>query len=271
VGQRESPVADLVRPSRAFWSGKRVLVLGHTGFKGVWLSLYLRKLGAEVSGLSLAAEPSSLFVETGLDRLVTSRHADIRDLQAVKDSVRELQPELIFHLAAQALVLRSYQDPIETYATNVMGTVHVLAAACAVSSVRGLVVVTSDKCYENREWLWAYREDEPMGGSDPYSSSKACAELVTNAWRSSYAHRDGSIGIASARVGQSFATPSALDDYNSDCRRRAMRQRDMNRRRAKFRESRCRSPVQSKLWCAVGPGEHLDVAPTDPSGELIPR
>ena len=213
-------MADLVRPSRAFWSGKRVLVLGHTGFKGVWLSLYLRKLGAEVSGLSLAAEPSSLFVETGLDRLVTSRHADIRDLQAVKDSVRELQPELIFHLAAQALVLRSYQDPIETYATNVMGTVHVLAAACAVSSVRGLVVVTSDKCYENREWLWAYREDEPMGGSDPYSSSKACAELVTNAWRSSYAHRDGSIGIASARAGNVIGGGDwAPDRLLPDCMR----------------------------------------------------
>lgn len=211
-------MADLVTPSASFWSGKRVLVFGHTGFKGAWLSLYLRTLGAQVTGLSLAAETPSLFAESGLDRLVGNRYADIRDLAAVRSVVQEIQPELVFHLAAQALVLRSYKEPVETYATNVMGTVHVLAAASEVRSVRAVVVVTSDKCYENREWLWAYREDEPLGGHDPYSSSKACAELVTNAWRSSYAQAAGSIGIASARAGNVIGGGDwATDRLVPDC------------------------------------------------------
>jgi CDP-glucose 4,6-dehydratase len=195
-------LADVVRPSEKFWSGKRVLVLGHTGFKGAWLSLWLRRMGAVVSGCSLPPEEPSLFTAAGLETLVANHYADIRFLEAVTDVMEKVQPEIVFHLAAQSLVRPSYQDPVGTYATNVMGTVHVLAAASAIASVRSIVVVTSDKCYENREWFWAYREDEPMGGHDPYSSSKACSELVTAAWRNSFcgpAKRH--LGIASARAG----------------------------------------------------------------------
>jgi CDP-glucose 4,6-dehydratase len=202
LGERESAVADVRRPSPGFWSGKRVLVLGHTGFKGAWLSLWLRRLGAKVDGISLPPEEPSLFAAAGLKTLIGSHYADIRDLKAVTEIMQQARPEIVFHLAAQSLVRRSYREPVETYATNVMGTVHVLAAAVAVESVRAAIVVTSDKCYENREWLWAYREDEPMGGHDPYSSSKACAELVTAAWRKSFcgpAKRD--LAIASARAG----------------------------------------------------------------------
>jgi len=194
-------VADVVRPSAAFWSGKRVLVLGHTGFKGAWLSLWLHHLGARVSGLSLPPDKPSLYVAADLDRLIDGHYHDIRDRGAVKQAMEEVQPEIVLHLAAQSLVRRSYTEPVETYATNVMGTVHVLAAASAVSSVRSVIVVTSDKCYENREWFWAYREDERMGGHDPYSSSKGCAELVTAAWRKSFGEAPRPFGIASARAG----------------------------------------------------------------------
>lgn len=195
-------MADLVKPSPAFWSGKRVLVLGHTGFKGSWLSLWLRRLGAKVSGCSLPADETSLFAAAGLGAVVENHYADVRERRAVSAVIEQIQPEIVFHLAAQSLVRLSYQEPVETYATNVMGTVHVLAAVSAVKSVRSVVVVTSDKCYENKEWLWAYREDEPMGGHDPYSSSKGCAELVTAAWRKSFCELAGhSLGIASARAG----------------------------------------------------------------------
>jgi CDP-glucose 4,6-dehydratase len=195
-------VADVVRPSADFWSGRRVLVLGHTGFKGAWLSLWLRRLGAEVSGCALPAEDPSLFAAAGMEALVDNHYVDIRDLKSVVTVTEKVQPEIIFHLAAQALVRLSYQEPVETYATNVMGTVHVLAAANSVESVRSAIMVTSDKCYENREWHWAYRENEPMGGHDPYSSSKGCAELVTSAWRKSFCGPAGRrLGIASARAG----------------------------------------------------------------------
>lgn len=192
----------MVRPSANFWSGKRVLVFGHTGFKGSWLSLWLRQLGARVSGCALPAEQPSLFATAGMEALIDSHYADIRDLKSIIRVAEKVQPEIIFHLAAQSLVRLSYQQPVETYATNVMGTVHVLAAATEVKSVGSVIVVTSDKCYENREWFWAYREDEPMGGHDPYSSSKGCAELVTAAWRRSFSISEARrFGIASARAG----------------------------------------------------------------------
>jgi len=211
-------VADLVRPSPTFWAGKRVLVLGHTGFKGAWLSLWLRSLGARVSGLSLPPDEPSLFVAAGVERLVDNHYADIRDVEAVKRITQQVEPEIVLHLAAQSLVRRSYAEPVETYATNVMGTVHVLAAVNAVPSVRSVVVVTSDKCYENREWHWAYREDEPMGGHDPYSSSKGCAELVTSAWRQSFANGSRSLGIASARAGNVIGGGDwATDRLVPDC------------------------------------------------------
>jgi CDP-glucose 4,6-dehydratase len=178
------------------------MILGHTGFKGAWLALWLRQLGAKVCGLSLPPEEASLFIAAGLEGIVDNHYADIRDLDCVTEIMDEAQPEIVFHLAAQSLVRLSYREPVETYATNVMGTVHVLAAANTVKCIRSVVVVTSDKCYENREWLWAYREDEPMGGHDPYSSSKGCAELITAAWRKSYCGpTKRNMGIASARAG----------------------------------------------------------------------
>lgn len=194
----------LVAPSPRFWSNKRVLVSGHTGFKGAWLSLWLNQMGAKVYGLSLPPLPGrNLFTDAGIGDIVHSDFVDIRDADAVAQAMRRIEPDIVLHLAAQSLVRPSYVDPIGTYATNVMGTVHVLAAAQQVQSVRSLVVVTSDKCYENREWVWAYREDEPMGGHDPYSSSKGCAELVTSAWRSSYCSEKSGrgLGLASARAG----------------------------------------------------------------------
>lgn len=186
-------------PRHDFWRGRRVLLLGHTGFKGSWLALWLQRMGASVAGLALPAPTTpSLFVLARLANLIPTTFADIRDAASVAQVTRDWQPEIVFHLAAQALVRRSYREPMETYATNVMGTVHVLEAIRAVPGVRALVVVTSDKCYENREWPWACREIDPLGGDDPYSSSKACAELVVAAYRRSFL---GGIGVATARAG----------------------------------------------------------------------
>jgi CDP-glucose 4,6-dehydratase len=199
--RRERAVAGVVKPSASFWSGKKVLVFGHTGFKGAWLSLWLTRLGARVVGCALPPEAPSLFSASGLGGIMDGHYVDIRNFESVTQVMLKTEPEIVLHLAAQSLVRRSYAEPVETYATNVMGTVHVLAASSAVSSVRSVIVVTSDKCYENREWHWAYREDEAMGGHDPYSSSKGCAELVTTAWRKSYGQGERSIGIASARAG----------------------------------------------------------------------
>jgi CDP-glucose 4,6-dehydratase len=183
------------------WAGRRVLVTGHTGFKGSWLSLWLSAMGAEVTGLALPAptEPS-LFDAARLAHRMNHLAGDIRDLETVRAAVAQARPEMIFHLAAQPLVRLSYQEPVETYATNVMGTVHVLEAARQVGGVRGIVCVTSDKCYQNREWDWPYRESDPMGGHDPYSSSKGCAELVAAAWRNSFFTQGGPL-LATVRAG----------------------------------------------------------------------
>lgn len=189
-----------------FWRGKRVLLTGHTGFKGSWLALWLQSAGAEVIGYSLPAPTQpSLFEVANVADGMTSVIGDVRDLAALQTTMAEHQPEIVLHLAAQPLVRYSYQYPVETYATNVMGTVNFLEAVRHTPSVRVAVVITSDKCYENREWVWGYREDEPMGGHDPYSNSKGCAELVTAAYRSSYfapetfaSHR---VALASVRAG----------------------------------------------------------------------
>lgn len=189
----------------SFWLGRRVLITGHTGFKGSWLSLWLQSLGARVSGYSLPAPTApSLFHLAGVAREMVSVEGDVRDLEHLAGVVRSEDPEVVIHMAAQSLVRQSYRDPVETYATNVMGTVHLLEAVRRAPGVRVALVVTSDKCYENREWVWGYRENEPMGGYDPYSNSKGCAELVTSAFRSSFFRPSGSTqttAVASARAG----------------------------------------------------------------------
>ena len=189
-----------------FWRGKRVLLTGHTGFKGSWLSLWLQSMGAQVVGYALAPPTNpSLFEVAEVGKGMTSIIGDIRDLEHLRRVFAEHQPEIVIHMAAQALVRYSYANPVETYATNVMGTVHVLEAARLTGCVRAIVNVTSDKCYENREWVWGYRENEPMGGYDPYSNSKGCAELVVAAYRSSYFnpgnYANHGVALASARAG----------------------------------------------------------------------
>ncbi len=183
-----------------FWKGRRVFVTGHTGFKGSWLSLWLQSLGAEVAGYALPppTEPS-LFVRARVTVGIDSHIGDVRNLDALSKCMHAARPEIVIHIAAQPLVRDSYRLPVETYATNVMGTVHLLEAVRTAASVRAVVIVTSDKCYENREWVWGYRESEAMGGFDPYSSSKGCAELVTSAYRRSFF--ESGAAVASARAG----------------------------------------------------------------------
>lgn len=190
-----------VQTNAAFWKGRRVLLTGHTGFKGSWLSLWLQSMGAELCGLALAPPTTpSLFNVARVAKEMVHEVADIRDFTAIAALFKRFAPEIVIHMAAQPLVRYSYQEPIETYTTNVMGTVHVLEAARMSGSVRALVNVSTDKCYENREWVWGYRENEPMGGHDPYSSSKGCAELVSSAYRRSFMQTEG-IALATARAG----------------------------------------------------------------------
>jgi CDP-glucose 4,6-dehydratase len=185
----------------SIWAGKRVLVTGHTGFKGGWLTLRLASLGAEVCGFSLApATQPSLFEAARIGSACRSEIGDIRDRARIKGVVENFRPEAVFHLAAQSLVRASYRDPFETYSTNVMGLISLLEALRGDPSVRCILNVTSDKCYENREWVWGYRETDPMGGFDPYSSSKGCAELVTASWRRSFFTPAG-VAVATGRAG----------------------------------------------------------------------
>lgn len=186
----------------AFWSGKRVFLTGHTGFKGSWLTLWLQQMGATVKGFALAPDTApSLFEEARIGETMDSQFGDIRDLEAVRASITSFGPDILIHMAAQPLVRLSYRDPVGTYATNVMGTVHVLEGARAVPGLKAIVSVTTDKCYENKEWVWGYREDEPMGGHDPYSNSKGCAELVSAAYRSSFFSEPEAPALATARAG----------------------------------------------------------------------
>ncbi len=184
-----------------FWQGKKVLVTGHTGFKGSWLSLWLQKKGADLTGYALEppGEPN-VFNLLDLSQQMVSITGDIRDYNHIKDVFIEQQPEMIFHLAAQSLVRKSYSQPLETIHTNVLGTAHVLEAARQTDSVRVVINVTSDKCYQNEEWCWGYRENDRLGGDDPYSSSKGCAELITSAYRKSFYKETGMV-LCSVRAG----------------------------------------------------------------------
>lgn len=193
----------------AFWKGRRVFLTGHTGFKGSWLTLWLNMLGADVTAYALAPPTQpSLFEQAQVGRFVHSIYGDIRDYARLKSALAECSPDIVLHMAAQSVVRRGYEDPIENYSTNVMGTVHLLEAVRQLQRPCAVVNVTSDKCYENREWVWGYRENEPMGGRDPYSNSKGCAELVTSAYQKSFfppeAISSHGVALASARAGNAI-------------------------------------------------------------------
>jgi len=187
-------------PDRSFWRGKRVVLTGHTGFKGAWLALWLRRLGAEVTGIALAADEPSLYRLVDLESTIASHTIDLRDAAAIATAVRAARPQVVFHLAAQALVRASYRDPLATFATNTMGTAHLLDALRDGPDVRVAVVVTTDKVYLNREWAYPYRESDALGGHDPYSASKAAAELVAASYRSAFLQAQG-VAVATARAG----------------------------------------------------------------------
>ena len=196
----------MVSLDSSFWSGRRVLLTGHTGFKGSWLALWLVSLGADVSGLSL--EPDShqtLFENLELVNKLDHRLGDIRDLNLVRQTVSEVQPEVVFHLAAQPLVRSSYLDPLQTWSTNVMGSVNLMESLRSIDHTCSVVMVTTDKVYQNNEWIYGYRENDPLGGHDPYSSSKAAAEIAISSWRNSFCghalHQNPHLRIASARAG----------------------------------------------------------------------
>jgi CDP-glucose 4,6-dehydratase len=201
----QHPGQGAAMPDRSFWKGRRVFLTGHTGFKGSWLSLWLNALGAGVTGYALDPPTNpSLFEQAEVSGAVKSICADIRDFPRLKSAVAECRPDVVIHMAAQSVVRRGYEDPIETYSSNVLGTVHLLEALRQLGKPCAVVIVTSDKCYENREWAWGYRENDPLGGHDPYSNSKACTELVTSAFRDSYFRTEDpgqTVAVASVRAG----------------------------------------------------------------------
>ncbi|GAC41570.1 CDP-glucose 4,6-dehydratase [Paenibacillus popilliae] len=228
----------------SFWSGKKVFLTGHTGFKGTWLSLWLNSLGAKVSGYSLPPNTKpSLYELCKTDKIFEKSYiADIRDREAVTQAFNETNPEIVIHMAAQPLVRESYIFPAETYAINVMGTVNLFEAVRQCDSVVSVLNVTTDKCYDNKEWVWGYREEEPLGGYDPYSSSKACSELVTNAYRNSFFHMNKSgkvVSIASARAGNVIGGGDwAKDRLLPDCMQSLLVDKQIN----------IRNPLSIRPW-----------------------
>lgn len=233
-----------MRINKSFWQNKRVLITGHTGFKGSWLSLILNKFEADVYGFALDPPTNpSLFQELNINELVTSFIGDIRHTEKLRNFVQLCKPEIIFHMAAQPLVRESYKDPLATYETNVLGTVNILEAVRHASDVKAVINVTSDKCYENREWYWGYRENEPMGGYDPYSNSKGCSELITAAYRHSFFNvidysRHG-VAIASARAGNVIGGGDwAVDRLIPDFIRAILKREDV----------KIRSPYAIRPW-----------------------
>jgi CDP-glucose 4,6-dehydratase len=197
---------EALEMNHSFWDTKKVFLTGNTGFKGSWLSLWLLSMGAQVSGYALKPFGEHyLFNLCGLNQMMPTYFNDIADLSLLQQTIQAAEPEIVFHLAAQPLVRTSYQEPVHTYQTNVLGTTHLLEAVRHCHSVRAVIIVTSDKCYDNQEWFWGYRENEPLGGYDPYSSSKACAELVTAAYRSSFfppqEYQQHGVALATVRAG----------------------------------------------------------------------
>ena len=213
MGRREGTLENVV----SVWQRRRVFLTGHTGFKGSWLALWLNRLGAQVRGYALdpCTEPN-LFTLTSVSNITEDVRGDVRDYSKLEASMTRFAPEVVFHLAAQPIVRRGYADPVGTYATNVMGTVHVLEAVRKTPSVRAVVCVTTDKCYQNQEWVWAYRESDPLGGYDPYASSKACAEVVSAAYRSSFFSvermNEHNVGVCTARAGNVIGGGDWSDD-----------------------------------------------------------
>ncbi len=232
-------------PFAGFYRGKKVLVTGHTGFKGSWLCEWLLLLGAKVSGYSLSPPTDpSLFEQLSLQERIDHRIGDVRDVDALKSAIREIQPDVVFHLAAQSLVRQSYTEPVETYTTNVLGTVHLLQALRNLDKPCTAVFITSDKCYENREWHYGYRENDTLGGYDPYSSSKACAELAVQSFRRSFFGKKSSfpVAIASARAGNVIGGGDwAKDRILPDC----------------IRALSCDEPIAVRNPSATRPWQHV--------------
>lgn len=231
-------------PDPTFWRNRKVFITGHTGFKGSWLTLWLHSLGAQITGYALTPPTDpSLFDLAKVGDLLTSILADIRDLDALKEKIGQARPEIVIHMAAQPIVRDSYKNPVETYSVNVMGTVHLLEAIRKCASVKAVINVTTDKCYENREWVWGYRENEPMGGYDPYSNSKACSELVTASFRDSFFNERNysshGVALASARSGNVIGGGDwANDRLIPDCIRSLL----------KSEKIRIRNPLAIRPW-----------------------
>lgn len=230
---------------RNFWCGKRVFVTGHTGFKGSWLCQWLILLGAEVCGYSLNAPTApNLFSVLGLERETEHLTGDVRDFESLKVAIEKYRPEIVFHLAAQSIVRISYQEPRRTYETNVMGTLNLYEAVRACDSVKVIVSITTDKCYENKEWIWGYRENDPMGGYDPYSSSKGCVEILSAAYRRSYFNpeqygKTHCVALATARAGNVIGGGDwAVDRLLPDCARSLAQQKTIS----------IRSPRSTRPW-----------------------
>lgn len=227
-----------------FWKAKKVLITGHTGFKGSWLSLILHKMGADIFGYALDPPTNpNMFNELKINKLIRSCIGDIRELSKLATTVNLFRPEIVFHMAAQPLVRESYKDPVATYETNVIGTVNLLEVLRHSSSVKAVVIVTSDKCYENKEWHWGYRENDPLGGYDPYSNSKACAELVTTAYRNSFfnanEYKKHGVAVASARAGNVIGGGDWAEDRLIP---------DFVRAVSKGEEVKLRSPYAIRPW-----------------------
>lgn len=198
---------------KEFWRGRKVFITGHTGFKGTWLTLTLQKLGAEVSGFSLGPPtvPSMFELCNVADSMKNNNIGDIRNIEELSSAIKCFQPEVCFHLAAQPLVRQSYKDPIETYSTNVMGTLNVLLSLQESKAIKSIVCITTDKCYDNKEWCWPYRESDSLGGHDPYSSSKACAEILSSSIRNSF-YKEKEINLATVRAGNVIGGGDWADD-----------------------------------------------------------